>query len=154
MSTYASMHEQVLFPPGAEEDLARQRWADLGNALEYADTGSHEGSLLVVGGEEIKLPDGAVSVLKLVVDAINRGLSVLVNPQDEWVSTQEAADVLGVSRMTLVRWLDEGRIDYDKPGRHRRLRLRDVLAYKEAHTAEQHRVLGELAVKEMDQGLY
>ncbi|WP_406511086.1 helix-turn-helix domain-containing protein [Streptomyces sp. NBC_00161] len=148
------IHDQVLFPPGTEDGQAKASWADLSEALEVAATAGYEAPVLVTGGEEIKLPDEAVSVLKLVVDAINQGLTVLVNPQEEWVSTQEAASILGVSRMTLVRWLEEERLPHEKPGRHRKLRLRDVLDYKAKRTAEQHEFLGDLAAKEVDQGLY
>lgn len=51
-------------------------------------------------------------------------------PGEELLTTQEAADLLGVSRPTLIRLLDAGQIPYARPNRHRRLRLADVVAYR------------------------
>lgn len=51
-------------------------------------------------------------------------------PPDELLTTQEAADLLGVSRPTLIRLLDDGRIPYVRPNRHRRMRLADVVAHR------------------------
>jgi excisionase family DNA binding protein len=49
---------------------------------------------------------------------------------DEYISTGQAAALLGISRVTLVRFLDEGRLPYTRPGKHRRVRLADVWAFK------------------------
>lgn len=50
--------------------------------------------------------------------------------QSATVSTSQAAEIVGVSRATMVRFLDEGRLPYAKPGKHRRVLLADVLAFK------------------------
>lgn len=50
------------------------------------------------------------------------------------VSTSQAADILGVGRATVVRFLNSGRLPYSQPGKHRRVRLADVLAFKESIT--------------------
>lgn len=49
---------------------------------------------------------------------------------DELVSTSRAAEIVGVTRPTMVRFLDDGRLPYIKPGKHRRIRLADVLAFR------------------------
>jgi len=68
--------------------------------------------------------------------ALERGYAVTVVTHEATLTTQEAADVLGVSRPTLVRLLEQGQIPYDQPGRHRRLRLQDVLEFQAAHHHE------------------
>lgn len=56
---------------------------------------------------------------------------------DRTVTTTQAAAVLGVSRATVVRFCDQGRLPYARPGTHRVLRLADVLAFKAATTHNQ-----------------
>ncbi|MFJ6553063.1 helix-turn-helix domain-containing protein [Streptomyces luteogriseus] len=156
MTTEARVHDQVVLPPAAEDRETMELWSDLGDALEAtaASTGGGVPLLITPSGEEIKLPDEAFSILKLVADTINQGLSVTVNPHETWLSTQEAANILGVSRMTVVRWLEEGRLSYERPGQHRKLRLRDVLEFKAGRTAELNAFLGDVAAEEAEQGLY
>jgi excisionase family DNA binding protein len=67
---------------------------------------------------------------------LERGYAVTVVTHEATLTTQEAADVLGVSRPTLVRLLEQGLIPYEQPGRHRRVRLQDVLEFQAAHHHE------------------
>lgn len=82
---------------------------------------------LTVNGETIDLPPVVAEALLQVIDAMRRGLAVTVTPQDQRLTTQEAADMLGISRPTLVRMLEAGEIPFEKVRRHRRLFLTDVL---------------------------
>jgi excisionase family DNA binding protein len=54
-----------------------------------------------------------------------------LEPLDAVLSTQEAADELGVSRPTLVKLLESGEITFTKPGRHRRVQLKDLRDYQQ-----------------------
>ena len=60
------------------------------------------------------------------------------------MTTQQAADFLGISRPTLVRLLEAGDIAFDKPGRHRRVRLEDLVAYQAIFRAQRREALREL----------
>ena len=57
---------------------------------------------------------------------------------------QEAADLLGVSRPTVVKLLESGEIPFEQPGRHRRVRLADVLAYRERASVERRAALDQM----------
>jgi excisionase family DNA binding protein len=96
-------------------------------------------------GETIALPESVFFVLERVAEVLARGDSVTVVPVGREVTTQQAADILNVSRQYLVRLLDEGRIAFRKTGKHRRLRIEDVLAFKEGRDAERRAGLRKLS---------
>lgn len=95
-------------------------------------------------GVVVALPAEVSEVLGLVLAAMARGQAVTVSPHYQTLTTQEAAEILGVSRPTLVRLLEQGAIPYRQPGRHRRVLLRDVLAYAEAQAHRRSAALDEL----------
>jgi excisionase family DNA binding protein len=95
-------------------------------------------------GVAVPLPGPVYEVLHQVILAMAQGQAVTVAPHNQRLTTQEAAEILGVSRPTLVRMLDDGQIPFDQPGRHRRVLLRDVLAFQETRRA--HRQKGVAAL--------
>jgi excisionase family DNA binding protein len=82
-------------------------------------------------GRRCPLPGELLEVVRLAATALAEGRPVTLSCHEPVLSTQEAADLLGVSRPTLVRLLDQGVIPYDQPRRHRRVRLADLLAHQE-----------------------
>jgi excisionase family DNA binding protein len=97
-------------------------------------------------GERVELPAEVYEVLRKVVDALAHGLAVTVAPQALTLTTQQAADLLGVTRPTVVKILDGGGMPYERVGTHRRLLLSDVLAYRERRRAEQYAALEASAI--------
>jgi excisionase family DNA binding protein len=81
-------------------------------------------------GEPVVLPEALVELLTAAATGLAQGCAVTLTRHEQTVTTQEAADLLGVSRPTLVRLLDAGLLPYDQPARHRRLLLRDVLVFQ------------------------
>ena len=96
-------------------------------------------------GERIELPSSAVEALKHVVDALARGKSVTLVPHDKDLTTQEAADMLHVSRPHLIKLLDRREVPFHRVGTHRRIRLEDVLAYRDRRDDARKAALDELA---------
>jgi len=98
--------------------------------LDSAGHGHEPKGCQLVGpsGETIPIPKSVFYVLERVAEVMARGDSLTVVPVGKEVTTQQAADVLNVSRQYLVRLLDQGRIPSTKTGKHRRLRIEDVLA--------------------------
>ncbi|WP_334663989.1 helix-turn-helix domain-containing protein [Streptomyces cyaneofuscatus] len=105
-------------------------------------------------GATHSLPPEVYEALMAVVRALADGKAVTVAPVNTTLTTQEAADLLGVSRPTFVKILDEGGLPFNRPGRHRRVLLADVLDYKEARRSRRRRGLDELAGLTEESGLY
>ncbi len=99
-------------------------------------------------GHEVKIPASALEALRLVAQAMAEGKAVTVAPHDMELTTQEAADLLRVSRPHLVKLLDRGDIAYHRTsgeaGAHRRLLLKDVMDYKEQRQQARQAHLREL----------
>ena len=87
--------------------------------------------VLKVGRRAVAVPAELAAALRQTVLALSHGEAVTLTPHEALLTTQEAAEVLGVSRPTLVRLLESGALPFTKPGTHRRVRLEDVLAYAE-----------------------
>src|SRR5437763_16994989 len=80
--------------------------------------------------QTIELPAGAVALLMDILEAMAAGRGVTIIPENAELSTFEAASVLNVSRPFLIRLLDRGALPHRKLGRHRRIRMEDVMEYK------------------------
>ena len=92
-------------------------------------------------GDQVEIPAEVHQVLHQVVEAMRQGLAVIVVPQTMVLTTQQAADLLGVSRPTLIKLLGDEQIPYERIGTHRRIQLRDLLTYREQRRAAQYAAL-------------
>ncbi|HQZ34285.1 MAG TPA: helix-turn-helix domain-containing protein [Ilumatobacteraceae bacterium] len=95
-------------------------------------------------GEHLVLPPEIFEVLRGVVDAMASGQAVTIAPVHQRLTTQEAAELLGISRPTLVKLLESGEIPFEQPGRHRRVRLADVLTYRERSSVDRRAALDRM----------
>jgi excisionase family DNA binding protein len=77
-----------------------------------------------------------------------------VAPHQTVLSTSEAAQLLGVSRPTLVRLLESGEIPFDKPSRHRRIRLADLLAFQQRSRRRRASLLDQMVADAEEAGVY
>lgn len=98
-----------------------------------------------INDEEVTLPGSLAQVLGECLQIIAEGQSVAVVPAEDEIGTQEAADVLGVSRPFLVKLLDTGVIPSRKVGVQRRVRVADVVAYQKREKDARRKALTELA---------
>jgi excisionase family DNA binding protein len=96
-------------------------------------------------GVERELPQELFEVLEQVVTALANGNGVTIAPYGMLLTTQEAADYLGISRPTLVKLLVTGSIAHEMRGRHRRVMLRDLVDYQERSKIERRATLREMA---------
>jgi excisionase family DNA binding protein len=77
-----------------------------------------------------ELPEKVVQLLKELLFFMSEGKSISIIPTDSELSTQDAADILQVSRPHVVKLLEEGKIPYHKAGSHRRILQRDLAVYE------------------------
>lgn len=111
----------------------RGRLIDLVTALR--DRGSEVAplsALVTASGTRLELPADVAEVLEEIVHHLAEGQGVTVVPHHQLLTTQEAADMLNISRPTFVKLLEEGALPFDMRGRHRRVRLGDVVAYQDS----------------------
>jgi len=112
------------------------------------------GLLLGPDGEQVPLPEEIYRVLVEVVQAMREGKAITLVPRTQRLTTQEAADFLGVSRPTLVKLLEEGKIPYEQPGRHRRIMFTDLLNYQERLREDRRAALDRMTEEASEAGLY
>ncbi len=121
--------EPVTAEPGEQADVEALLQA-LDDLLRTRTRGPVSGEFVGRRGRHAPVPGSVVQVLERVTQAMARGDAVAVVSVGRELTTQQAADLLNVSRQYLVRLVDEGRIPSAKTGKHRRLRLADLLAFK------------------------
>lgn len=106
-------------------------------------------------GEQIPLPEPMFHLLARMAEVLARGDAVTIVPVGQELTTQQAADLLNVSRQYLIRLLDANELPFTRTGgKHRRLRIEDVLAYKARRDREREEGLDELAAMTQDSGGY
>lgn len=107
-------------------------------------------------GQTVPLPLEVFTILCRVADAMRQGKAITVAPVDQLLTTQEAADFLGISRPTLVKLLTAEAIPHEAPGmgRHRRVRLSDLLEYQQETSNRRRAALDELTAEASEAGLH
>ena len=93
-------------------------------------------------------------MLAQVLDALGRGQGVVIIPKEVELTTQQAADMLNVSRPYLIKLLESGDIPFRKVGRHRRITYEALAEYKRRDDLERRAAADDLADLSRELGLY
>jgi excisionase family DNA binding protein len=104
--------------------------------------------------DELVVPMHAAKMLLDILVQISRGNAVQLSSLEPEISTQEAADILCVSRPYVVKLTEEGELACRKVGPRRLLRLDDVMAYKKSSYAKRTEAMTELVRFSEEMGLY
>ncbi|HXH56241.1 excisionase family DNA-binding protein [Iamia sp.] len=123
-------------------------------ALDYAPRMLGTPRLVGPDGVEIGLPEGIHALLVSIVENLKAGNGVSVIPLHAELTTVEAAHLLNVSRPFLIKQLEGGELPHHMVGTHRRLRLADVLTYRDRLDAQAEEALDAMAAEAEDLGLY
>lgn len=142
------LEERTILPPRehvALDEVAR---------VLAANPQQSQAKLVAPDGATLELPREVYHALRDVVEALSQGLAITIAPQNTMLTTQEAADLLNISRPTLVRLLEDGEVPFSKRGRHRRVLLRDVMDYQQRSRAERRAGLDAMVTEGEEAGLY
>ncbi len=103
---------------------------------------------------EVQIPPIVFYLLERLVEVMARGDSITLVPVGKELTTQQAANLLNISRQYLVRLLDRGEIRYTKTGKHRRLRVEDVLHFRARRDRSRRKDLDGLVEFSQELGEY
>jgi excisionase family DNA binding protein len=142
------MATQLIEPTDSEQELAQQSIQGLESVRILG--------LEVARGKEkatLPIPDAAAHVLKEVLVLMAKGEAVRLIPIHAELTTQEAAELLNVSRPYLIKLLNQGKIPHRKVGKHRRIRFQDLKEYKDRSEEISRRARSDLAAQAQELNL-
>jgi excisionase family DNA binding protein len=113
-----------------------------------------QAKLVGANGEKINIPEPIYQVLLQVVHAMASGKAIYIIPQQQELTTQQAAEFLNVSRPYLIKLLEQGEIPHIKVGSHRRVRFDDLMNYKQQRDVKRDQLLTELTQMSQEAGFY
>lgn len=154
MATRSFDPSEPVAPSEADARLARESAGRLARQLAKAN-GALQLRVTDPDGdtETVRIPTAAFRLLVTILAEMAAGNAVRLIPHHAELTTQEAAELLNVSRPYLVRLLDDGRIPFRRVGTHRRVLFKDVMAYKAEHRRARGAALDELSRLDQELGL-
>lgn len=151
MASGLSQHPETVTPSEADARLAAQ------SSPRFSRLAARRRQSLKVRVDQdedtICIPMSAVRLLADILAQMAKGNAVTVVPTNAELTTQQAAELLNVSRPFLIEQLEKGMIPFRKVGTHRRLLFRDLMAYKDAIDRNRLKALEELSALDQQHGL-
>ncbi|MGP9683539.1 MULTISPECIES: helix-turn-helix domain-containing protein [unclassified Brachybacterium] len=111
-------------------------------------------ALVTAAGDRLDLPSDVADAFEQIVRHLAEGHGVTVVPHQRLLTTQEAADLLNISRPTFVKLLEQGELPFEMRGRHRRVRLEDVIEFQESLRQDRADTLDTMQHDGQADGLY
>jgi excisionase family DNA binding protein len=145
---------QSLHIPTAEETEISKESSRI--FASHISKGVHHLKIVAADGSEesATIPAAAYRLFLDILTQMSQGHAVTIIPIHAELTTQEAADLINVSRPFLVKQLEEGTIPHHKVGKHRRVRFTDLMEYKTNIDAARGKVLDEIVAISEELGLY
>ncbi len=140
----STLSDPISVPENQEAQIRElRRLAQWGNA-----------KLVGPDGYQMAIPKPVNDILLMILKNLQAGKAVSIVPEHQQLTTQRAANILGVSRPFLVRLVEDGAMPFHMVGSHRRIYLRDLLDYKRRRDAARHEAINSMARAEMAAGTY
>ena len=151
------MSSHIHETPIPTEADARQAKESLEQISPFLTSGKSDLSIRIQNdeqlGADIVLPASMLRLLKEILAEMAKGHGVALLPIQAELTTQQAADLLNVSRPYLIRLLEDRKIPFRLVGQHRRVRFDDLLAYQRKDDEERRRVADELTADAQELGM-
>lgn len=141
--------ERMLTEPISVPQTQERQIRDLRRLIQ-----SGPASLVGPDGHQVAIPEPVHDLLLLILKNLQAGRAISIVPEHQQLTTQRAANILGVSRPFLVRLVENGDIPFHMVGSHRRIYLRDLLDYQRRRDAARHEAIDDMARTEMEAGTY
>jgi excisionase family DNA binding protein len=159
MTSRIAEFQETFSPTAADAELARDSSRQLSKLL-ARDIGKQISNFQLrvqtvnEPEESVVIPVSALRLLTNILTQMARGNAVTLIPVHAELTTQQAADLLNVSRPFLIRLIDDEKIPHRKVGTHRRIRFDDLMSYKQDIDQQRVQALEELAreAQELDMG--
>ncbi|WP_278972039.1 helix-turn-helix domain-containing protein [Mobiluncus mulieris] len=123
--------------------------AQMADFSKFLDSVPSEAALLAADGRTARIPREIYQLLAQAVKSLQSGQAVSVIPMSTSLTTQQAADLLGISRPTFIKILNRGDIKYERlsDSRHRRVLLSDVLDYARRCQVQRREILSDMVAE-------
>jgi excisionase family DNA binding protein len=154
MATLLNDLTEIVTPSPTDTQLAQESSRQLLKILD-AQQQSVQVRVQQKGGAEetVAVPLSAIRLLADILTQMARGNAVTLVPVHAELTTQQAADLLHVSRPYLIELLEKGAIPFRKVGTHRRVPFHDLMAYKQKTDRQRLETLEELSALDQELGL-
>lgn len=144
MATMTSRTREPIVPTAQDAAIAREASRMLAPYIDHLENLRFQVGEERKAAQKLELPASAIRLLLDLLTEMAAGNAVTLIPVHAQLTTQQAADVLNVSRPFLVSLLEEGKIPHVKVGTHRRILFEDLMRYKKSVDRARHKALDEL----------
>lgn len=147
------LSEQIRKPSKIDQKLASESYNALASVIEQLNSEQPEIEIEETS-EKIKIPVSALKLLGDILKAMGQGKLISIVPIAAEVTTQAAAEILGCSRPHLVKLLEDGKIEFTKVGKHRRIKFDDIMKYRKQMKEQQKQNIIDIMNADEETGLY
>lgn len=135
-------------------EFAPQELESVRNLMDLFLSEARPPALVDERGKRMELPKPVYELLVKVATALQEDKVISLVPETQELTTQAAANLLGVSRPHVVKLIEEGKLPCHKVGAHRRIRMKDLLEFQRLRDHDRRDALDELARRAQEAGLY